>query len=480
MALNKQSIIKNFLWKLLERCGFQAVSLVVAIILARILSPSDYGIIAICMIFIAILQIFADNGLGTALIQKKSADDLDFSTVFIANFSLSLFLYIILFFCARLIADFYGIPELTNVLRALGLIIIISSLRNLQHVYVSRNFLFKRLFFAIMIAAIVSAIVGIGMAYSGFGIWALVGQQLSLNAATVVMLWLLVPWRPSTCFSFERFKTLFSFGWKLLLSAIIGSLYEQLTPLIIGKFYSPSDLAYFNQGQKFPQIIISNISSSIDIVLFPVMSKNQDNIAVLREMTRKAIQTSIFIIAPLMMIIAFSAENIVTLVLTDKWLPAVPFVCIFCVNYMFWPVLTANINAINALGRSDIFLKLEILKKISGVAILLFTMQYGIMAMAYGTLLSGLISQIINSWPNNKLLNYGYLQQLRDFLPTVLLAAAAGSVTIWVDICLHETWNLLFVVCMQCAAGIVVYLLAGFIFKLKALQDTYQLLRNMV
>ena len=480
MVLNKQSIVKNFFWKLLERCGFQAVSLVVAVILARMLAPSDYGIIAICMIFIAISQIFADNGLGTAIIQKKDVDNLDFSTVFIANFGLSLFLYIVLFFCAPLIADFYGIPVLANVLRVLGLIVVINSLRNLQHVYVSRHFLFKKLFFAIMIAAIVSAVTGIGMAYSGFGIWALVGQQLSLNVATVAMLWLLVPWRPSLCFSLERFRRLFSFGWKLLLSAIMGTLYEQLMPLVIGKFYSPSDLAYFNQGQRFPQIIISNISSSIDIVLFPVMSKHQDNVAVLREMTRKAIQTSIFIIAPLMMLIAFSAGNIVTLVLTEKWLPAVPFVCIFCVNYMFWPVLTANINAINALGRSDIFLKLEIAKKILGVTILLLTMQYGIMAMAYGTLASGLVSQIINSYPNIKLLNYGYLQQLRDFLPTVLLAVAAGSAAMLVDMSFHDEWNLLVVICMQFAAGIFVYLLAGVVFKLKALQDAYQLLKNMI
>lgn len=480
MLLNKKSIIINFLWKFLERCGSQAVSFCVAIILARILAPSDYGLIAICMIFITILQVFADSGLGTALIQKRSVDNLDYSTVFLTNLGLSVFLYALLFFCAPLIADFYDMSGLIPVLRVLGLAIIINSLKNTQQAYISRNLLFKRFCSAIMVASVASAAIGIAVAYGGYGIWALVAQQLSSNVVAVAMLWLLVPWRPAKCFSWERLKRLFSFGWKLLLSAIMASLYAQLMPLIVGKFYSPSDLAYINQGQKFPQAVISNISASVDSVLLPVMSQNQDNIVVLREMTRRAIQTSIFIIAPLMMIIAFSAENIVKLVLTDKWLPCVPFMIIYCVNYMFWTVHTANLNAINALGRSDIFLKLEIAKKIFGVAIVLFTMQYGIMAMAYGTLVSGLISQIINSYPNIKLLNYGYLQQMRDFLPTVLLAAAAGSVTILVDMCFHETWNLFFVVCMQFAAGIFVYLLAGFIFKLKALQDTYQLLRNAI
>ena len=221
-------------------------------------------------------------------------------------------------------------------------------------------------------------------------------------------------------------KALLSFGWKLLLSSLLDTCYCNLRNLIIGKLYSSADLAFYNQGDKFPKVIVTNVNTSIDSVLLPTMSGAQDNRERVKNMTRRAIKTSTYIMAPFMMGLAFCAEPIVRLVLTDKWLPCVVFLRIFCITYMFWPVHTANLNAINAMGRSDWFLRLEVIKKIMGMIILLSTMWFGVKAMAYSSLLTSVLSQIINSWPNRKLLNYGYLEQVRDFAPGIILAVFMG------------------------------------------------------
>ena len=420
------NVISNFIWRFAERCGAQLVTFIVSIVLARILAPEDYGTIALVTVFTTILQVFVDSGLGTALIQKKNADDLDFSSVFYFNFVVCLVLYAAMFMAAPVIAKFYGDVTLTPIIRVISLTIVISGVKGIQQAYVSKNMLFKRFFFSTIGGTIFSAFIGIGLAKAGYGVWALVAQQLSNATVDTVILWITVRWRPRKNFSWERLKGLLSFGWKLLVSSLLDTCYNNLRNLIIGKMYSPSDLAFYNQGDKFPKLIVTNINTSIDSVLLPTMSSAQDDRERVKNMTRRAIKTSTYIMAPLMMGLAFCATPIVKLVLTDKWLPCVPFLRIFCITYMFWPVHTANLNAINAMGRSDWFLRLEIIKKIMGMAILLSTMWFGVMAMAYSLLLSSVLSQIINSWPNRKLLGYGYLEQVRDFAPGILLAVAMG------------------------------------------------------
>ena len=423
---SSNSTIYNFIWRFAERCGAQLVSFIVSIVLARILVPEDYGTIALVTVFTAILQVFVDSGLGTALIQKKEADDLDFSSVFYFNLVVCVILYIGMFVASPYIAAFYGDDTLTPIIRVLSLTIIISGVKGIQQAYVSRNMLFKRFFFSTIGGTIFSAILGIGMAYAGFGVWALVVQQLSNTAIDTLILWITVKWRPKKLFSWSRLKVLLSFGWKLLVSSLLDTGYNNLRNLIIGKMYSSADLAFYNQGDKFPKVIVTNINTSIDSVLLPTMSNVQDDKERVKQMTRRAIKTSTYVMAPLMMGLAFCAEPIVSLVLTDKWFPCVPFLRIFCITYMFWPVHTANLNAINAMGRSDWFLRLEITKKIMGMTILLSTMWFGVMAMAYSLLLSSVLSQIINSWPNRKLLGYGCLEQVRDFAPGILLAVIMG------------------------------------------------------
>ena len=423
----KNTTIKNFIWRFAERCGAQLVTFIVSIVLARLLAPEDYGTIALVTVFTTILQVFVDSGLGTALIQKKDADDLDFSSVFYFNFFVCIVLYIGMFLAAPIIAGFYGDSSLIPIIRVISLTIVISGVKGIQQSYVSRNMLFKRFFFATLGGTIFSAFLGIGLAYAGFGVWAIVAQQLSNTAIDTLILWITVKWRPKKMFSWNRLKGLLSFGWKLLVSSLLDTVYNNLRNLIIGKFYSSADLAYYNQGDKFPKIIVTNINSSIDSVLLPTLANEQEHIDRVKSMTRRAVKTSTFIMAPLMMGLAFCATSIVKIVLTDKWLPCVPYLQIFCVTYMFWPIHTANLNAINAMGRSDYFLKLEIAKKAIGLILLLSTMRFGVMVMAYSLLISSITSQIINSWPNKKLLGYGYFEQLRDILPSVLIALFMGG-----------------------------------------------------
>ena len=469
--MNSKSTITNLLWRFAERCGAQAVSFLVSIILARLLAPEAYGTIALAMVFINILQVFVDSGMGTALIQKKDADDLDFSSVFYFNIAACLVLYAGLFLAAPSIAQFYGDPALTALVRALSLTVVVSGVRNIQQSYVSRHLLFKRFFFSTIGSTLASAVVGIAMAYAGFGVWALVGQSLSNVVTGTIILWATVPWRPRRMFSWQRLKGLLSFGWKLLVSALLDTGYNNLRNLIIGKLYSSADLAYYNQGDKLPNLVITNINTSIDSVLLPTMANEQDDPARVRSMTRRAIKTSTYVMAPLMMGLAACAEPLIRLILTEKWLPCVPYLRIFCITYMFWPIHTANLNAIKALGRSDLFLKLEIVKKIVGLTILLCTMWHGVMAMAYSLLLSSVLSQIINSWPNRKLLRYHYLNQLADILPALLLACAMGLAVYCIQ---FLGWGDLPTLCVQIPVGAALYLAGSALLRL----DSFLYLRS--
>ena len=289
---NKSNVvISNFLWRFLERCGAQGVTFIVSIVLARLLDPSVYGTVALVTVFTTIMQVFVDSGLGNALIQKKDADDLDFSSVFWFNLAMCSFLYILMFVSAPLIAAFYKAPELTPLVRALSLILIISGVKNVQQAFVSRNMMFKRFFFATLGGTLGAAVIGIAMAYLGYGVWALICQMLFNALVDTIILWITVKWRPQRKFSLARLKVLFSYGWKLLVSHLIDTVYNELRQLIIGKIYSKSDLAQYNRGKQFPHVIVTNINTSIDSVLFPTLSKAQDDPSVVKNMTRRLLES---------------------------------------------------------------------------------------------------------------------------------------------------------------------------------------------
>lgn len=427
----KSSVITSLIWKFLERIGTQGVQFVVAIILARLLAPADFGLIALVTVFVMIANVFVQSGLNTALIQKKNADNLDFSTVFYSSLALATVLYLGLFFGAPLIAKFYNNQvELISVIRVLGLMLPLGALNSIQEAYVARNMMFKKLFYRSVGAIIPAGIIGVVCAYLGFGIWSLVAQQL-LNALLIcVIMWFTVKWRPSLSFSFERWKRLFSFGWKLLCSALLDTFYRNIRDLVIGKLFTPTDLGFYNRGDQFPKIIIANINSSIQSVLLPSLSTVQDDRVRLKSLARRSIKTSSFLILPMMTGLAAIAKPLTLVVLGEKWLPAVPFIQICCFSYAFWPIHTTNLSAINAVGRSDVFLKLEIIKKCYGLAVLalaiwLFRSPIGI---AMSAAITAPLGSFVNAYPNKKLLNYGFIEQMKDFVPSLLLSLVMGVI----------------------------------------------------
>lgn len=469
----KNKTISGLFWRFLERGGAQGVNFLVSIILARLLAPQLYGTIALVTVITAILQVFVDSGLGNALIQKKDADDLDFSSVFYFNMLVCTILYIGMFIAAPLIARFYNSSELVAVVRVMSLVLIISGLKNVQQAYVSRTMQFKRFFFATLGGTIISAVVGIWMAYIGCGVWALVAQNLVNKMIDTLVLWFTVEWRPKRMFSITRLKGLVSYGWKLLASTLIDTVYNNVRQLIIGKMYSSSDLAYYNNGKQMPSRIAENINTAIDSVLFPVMSSSQDDAERVKAMTRRSIGVSCYIMCPLMIGLAFTADTVISLLLTEKWLGSAPYLRIFCVTYCFYPIHASNLNAIKAMGRSDLFLKLEIIKKIVNITALLSTMWFGPLVMAYSLLVTSFICQLINAWPNKKLLNYHYIEQLKDMMPSFVMSVIMGIIIIFFE---FLKLNLLVTLIMQVVAGGVIYIGLSIIFK----ADSFQYLLGMI
>ena len=471
--MDGNKVFSNLIWRFSERIGAKLISVVVNLILARILAPELYGTVAIVLVFTEILQVFVESGFGTALIQKKDADDLDFSSVYFFNLAMSVLLYVLLFAFAPLISRLYGRPELLKIIRVVGLILIIAGVRNVQQAYVSRNMLFKRFFFSTLGGTVVSAVVGIFMAVKGFGVWAYVTQYLLNNLVGTLILWFTVKWRPVARFSLERLKGLFSYGWKLLVSSLLNIVSDKLRPLIIGYRFSPADLSFYNEGLLFPNLIVDNVNSSIDSVLLPALSQQQDSAEQVKTMTRRAIQISSYIMWPLMIGLFVCAEPLVSLLLGQDWLPCVPFVRIFSLYYALFPIHTANLNAIKAMGRSDIFLRLEIVKRVLDLVFVVSTVFIGVRAMAYGLLIQGVLCLFINSYPNSKLCGYAFSQQLRDIIPAFLLAAAMGLL-VWL-ISLAGFGSLVTLI-LQVLTGAVFYIAASVILKL----DTFNYLLGIV
>ena len=471
--ITSENVFSNLLWRFAERSGAQIVQLIVSLVLARILLPSDYGTVALVLVFAQLFQVFVDSGLGNALIQKKDADDLDFSSVFYFNVVWCLVLYSVVYFIAPSISCFYKNPELTNLIRVLCLTIVISGFKNVQQAYISRTMQFRKFFYATLVGTVCSAVIGILFAKMGLGAWAIVAQKLTNLTIDTVIIWFVVDWRPKKMFSFNRLRSLLSYGWKLLAAAIIDTLYNNVRTLVIGKLYAEDSLAYYNQGKQFPDVIVTNINASIDSVLLPALSSAQEDTKRVKEMTRRSIKTSVYIMAPLMMGMVFTAEPLIKVVLTDKWLPAIPYLRIFCIANIFFPIHTANLNAIKALGRSDLFLKLEILKKIVGISLLLVSMRYGVIWIAISFLLSDFLSQLINAWPNKKLLDYSYVEQMIDIIPIVFIALLMGIVVYPIK---YLALPSIIVLIIQAIIGIVLYIVESSLFKI----DSYRYLLNMV
>jgi len=460
--MNSKKVLTNLIWRFLERSGAQIVNFVVTIILARLLSPEHYGTIALVTVFITILQTFVDSGFGNALIQKKDADDLDFSSVFYFNMVSCSVLYLAMFFAAPFIADFYGVAELTAIVRVISLKLIVSGVKNVQQAYVSKHMMFKNFFYATSTGTVLAAIVGIAMAYMGYGVWALVAQQLINLTVGTAVLWFTVSWRPKLIFSFKRLKGLISYGWKLLAVSLINTMYNEGRQLVIGKVYTAADLAVYNKGRQFPDLFVNNVNTSIDSVLFPALSNEQDNKENVKAMTRRAIRISSYILSPFMVGLALVAEPLTVFLLTEKWIESARFMVVFCIAFLFRPLNTANLNAIKAIGRSDIFLKIDIIKIVVGIIALIIAVPHGTFAIAISFLVSSAIGVFINVSPNKKLLNYGYIEQIKDLLNPII-PILAMIITTYAAGCLSLSPFLM--LCVQVPVGIITYIVVSAITK---------------
>lgn len=458
---NKKAVLSGVFWKFSERIAAQAVSLIVSVILARLLLPEEYGAIALVTVFITIANVFVTSGFGTSLIQKKDADDIDFSTVFYFSIVFSAALYIVLFFLAEPVAAFYSMPVLKPVLRVLGLSIIIMGINSVQQAYVSRKMLFKKFFYATLGGTLVSAVVGVSLAYMGVGVWALVAQTLTNNVIDTIILYLTIDWRPIKAFSLLRLKTLFNYGWKLLVQGLVLQIYSSLRSLIIGKVYTPADLAFYTKGNQFPDLISTNIDTAINSALFPTMSKEQESIERVKMMVRKTTQVTSYVMNPILIGFMAVAEPFISLLLTDKWLPAVPYLRICCIVLLFRASQTAILQAIKAVGRSDSVLKVDFPIRVFALVVLIISIRFGVIYMALSEILITVFGTVLYSFMASKIIGYKGKEICADFIINTLMAAVMGII-VWFVGTLLPFGNVINMI-IQIITGVAIYLVLSIV-----------------
>lgn len=418
--------VSGFAWSVGERIATQGSLFVISLVLARILGPNDYGTVAMLLVFINIADVFVTNGLGESLIQKRNVIESDYSTVFVCGMVTSALLYVALFLAAPAIGEFYGDGSMSPLLRVLALRIPFSSMNAIQRAYVAKRLDFKKYFFASSLAAVFAGVLGIMSALFGIGAYALAVQQISNMVLGTLFLFLQTRWRPCFKYSSQSAKELLPTGFQLAGANLINVLYGEGRSLIIGKFYSADSLAYYNRGNQFPSLVVSNINAPISNVMLPVLSAVNNDSKRLRELTRKSMSLSAFLLTPCMGLLFVCAEPLVQLLLSDSWIPSVPYLQIGCLFYLFQPMQTMNWQALKAAGRSDLCLKLELVKKVVCFSVLFLTVPFGVMAIAVGSAASGFISMVINMLPNGHVIGYSFEQQMLDILPSFAFTVVAG------------------------------------------------------
>lgn len=472
----KHKTVKGTIWSSVERFSVQGIAFVVMIIMARILTPEDYGLVGMVTIFIAVSQSLVDSGFSQALIRKQDRTETDNSTVFFFNIAVGLFLYLILFLCAPLIARFYDQPLLTPLTRLISLSVLINSFVVVQRALLTVKIDFKTQAKASLSAAVTAGAVGITMAYTGFGVWAIVWYQLVNLAVNVGLLWVFSRWRPRLLYSWASFRELFSFGSKLALSGIIDTLYNNIYLIVIGKVFKASDLGYYTRASQFAQFPSSNLSAIMQRVTFPVLCTIQDDDDRLRSVYRRFLRLSAFVVFPLMCGLAGVSYPFIRLILGEKWLFSAELLQIICLSMMWYPVHAINLNLLQVKGRSDLFLRLEIIKKCVGVAILCATVPLGLVAMCWGSLLSSILCLVINTHYTGKLIQVGFLMQMRDLLPTLLYSLSMGAfVLLTVNVIPGSDWLRL---ASGILTGIIFFLIATTLTRSRDLQELRQLIKR--
>lgn len=428
----KSATIASLFWKLFEQGGAALITLVVQVVMAWILDPAEFGMLAIMLVFVNVGNVIVQSGLNTAVIQAPNVTERDYSTVFWMSFAISLGLYAVVFFSAPAIADFYGMEAVVWPLRVLVLILVVNSYNSIQEAIVARNLEFQKTFRSTVISGLVSGTIGIVSAVLGAGIWALVFQQLFYQLCKCIFLAAQIPWKPQAVFDKDRAVVLFRFGWKLLVSGLLDQGYQSLSDLIIGKVFTSADLGYVSQGKKYPQALGVTLDGAIQPVMLSAVARVQDSKEDVKRLARRALKTSTFLIVPAMVTFAVVAEPLVALLLGEKWLPCVPFLQMYCLIYALLPIHTTNLQVLNGVGRSDLFLKLEVVKKCVGLAIMCFTafVMRDLYAIIIGYVINGVICTFINASPNKKVIGYSYAEQIRDICPAFGLSIVAAAAAI--------------------------------------------------
>lgn len=474
MSSLKDKTVKGVIWSAVDRFSAQGIQFVFSILIARLLVPEDYGVIAMLNIFLAVSQTFIDSGFATALIRKIDRTDTDFSTVFYFNIAVAVFFYLGLFFAAPAIANFYNTPLLVPVTRVTAINLVIGSLSGIHNAKLSIEIDFKSRAKVSVVSAVLTGAVGLWMAYSGYGVWALVVQTVFAGIIRTIMLWIIVKWYPKLVFSWKSFKEMFSFGSKLLVSGLLDTIYNNIYPLVIGKVFSPTTLGVYSKANSLAQFPSSNITSVLHSVTFPVLSTIQNEEDRLAAAYKRFLRIAAFVVFPLMMGLSAVADPFIRLALTDKWEGAIYLLQIICFCMMWYPIHSINLNILQVKGRSDYFLKLEIIKKVQGVIVLCITVPIGIVAMCYGSLISSIICLIWNTYYTKKLLGYGFFAQMKDLFPVIM-----HSLAMWllVSVIVHFMPNLWLKLIVGVLSGMVYYIVGAYLMKFPEMDELLTILK---
>lgn len=484
---HKKSIAGSLFWKGVENGGDQVITFLVSIVLARLLGPEKYGTLSLMLVFISVSNVIIQSGFQTALIQRREISSEDLSSVFWMGLLISSLLYGLIWITAPVSARFFGDMEIAPMLRLLSLILFFGAVTSVETAIIARRMDFKAQCAATMAADILSGLIGIGLAYKGYGTWALIWQQLIKNFVLMALLMLLIGWRPMLCLRRDRLRSLFSYGWKVLVSGLIDTIYNNIYTPVISKLYSPVMVGYYSRGNQFPQIIANSVGQTMQSVMLPAFSGLQDKREELKSLLQDTIRLSCFLMFPMMTGLAAISVDLVGLLLGEAWLPAAPMLSLCCMSYAAWAMHVSNIQAINACGRSDIYLKLEIIKKILGLLVLIFSFPYGITVMILMKALSDIICTFINGAPNAKLLGYGPLKQWRDVLPELILSAVMGAAVFMLGqyirgldslFGLYGTFKSILSLTLQVLLGIVIYLPGAWVMRFKSLRLLMTYLRG--
>lgn len=475
----RHNTISSLIWSLLERGGNQAVTLLVQVVMARLLAPEDFGSLAIMLVFVNVGGVFVTSGLNTALIQDPDVSSDDYSTVFWMSLTISIVLYGLIFITAPAIAGFYASPSLVWPLRILCLILPINAYNAVQVAFVRRRLEFKKIFKSSILSVMLSGALGVASALLGAGLWALVIQQVSYQLSNCVTMAAQVPWRPRIYFSLSRASTLFRFSWKLLVSSTLSSVYNSLTDLVIGRQFSTTQLGYVNQGSKYPKALGSLLDGAIQPVMMSAVARVQDDVVQVRKIVRRALKTSTFLVIPAMSLFALVAPSLVPILLGSQWIPSIPYLQIYCVVYAMLPIHTTNLQALNGMGRSDLFLKLELIKKIYGVVWIAIAalIAKDVYFMVVGYVITGLLSTVVNAWPNRRVIRYSYRQQVRDLAPALGLTAFSLGIA-WLPSFVMEAGLPLMLI--QIIVFCVTYLGASWLFRVEELWYLLSTLKSFV